>query len=270
MDIREVIRNSSEVVVGHKPVTERLNLKNEVRRFSVDPLYGFLIAIDDKYATILNGDIGRYQQSYFWYTLCLKRTLEHYSIERRWDREIRCHSSSLPYSARQTQIARKRRAMNPYQELDYQNLIIHTCILLDRVIALSRRFLVGKNLPSFTSFAQHKAFLQKDPRTLDGRFHDYAEILVKTTDWFEIPVKVLRDKYLMHSAERHFCSFGWPPEGYDRMMITVISASPHQEKILERVKVICFSPRRLARDIEAFLSWFSEFGQSSLIKCPIG
>ena len=38
MDLRELVRMNPEVVVGHRPVDERLNVRNEFRRFKVDTL----------------------------------------------------------------------------------------------------------------------------------------------------------------------------------------------------------------------------------------
>jgi hypothetical protein len=269
MDLREVIRMNPGAIFGHKPVTERLNVENEFRRFNTDPLRDYLAPFGDRGAAFLRGDIGRYVQAFSWYTLCLGRALDHCSVARRCERELRWHPVTVKYSIHQAQIARKRKSIGPYQELDYQNLIIHTCILLDRTIALSRRFLRGRNLPSFTSFAQHKAFLKKTPSAIDGRFRDYADKVATTTDWFEIPLKILRDKYLMHSAERHMTFLGWSTnEEWDLEMVTMISASTDQKKFFERVKGICFSPRRLARDVEAFLSWFSEYAQATARECP--
>jgi hypothetical protein len=107
--------------------------------------------------------------------------------------------------------------------------------------------------------------LKANPTALDSKFRDYAEQLASTTDWYEIPLKILRDKYLMHSAERHMVSFGWSTDKeWDLEMITIISASRNQKKVLEKVKWIRFSPRRLARDVEAFLTWFGEYGCTAM------
>lgn len=260
MDLRELIRRSPEMIVGHIPVTDRMNVKNELRRFRFDPLRGYLAMLDDITAEMFHGDVGRYVQAFYWYALSISRVLEHCSIARRWDRELRWHPAAIKYSKRKSQIARKRRASRPYQELDYQDLIIYTCILLDRTISLSRRFLRGRRLPSFTSFKNHKAFLRKQKNGLDIEFHDYADHIASTTDWFEIPLKVLRDKYLMHSSEKHMSYFGWSTDGqWDLEMSTIIGASRHQDNPLEKPKLISFSPRRLARDVEAFLLWFSKY-----------
>ncbi len=265
MDPRELVRNSPGHVVGHQPVTDSLNVRKEAHRFSIDPLNDFIAALGDEDAIFFHGDIGRYRQAYSWYALSLRRSLQHCSTARRADKELRWHPVNMKYSVRQKKIAEERKTVGLYQELDYQNLIIHTCILLDRLVALSRRFLHGNNLPSFTSFRQHKKFFKSQLLNLPIKDRDYAERLVSDTDWFEVPLKVLRDKFLMHSAERHLSYCGWSTKAqWDLEMVTVIRASHSQAKLLEKVKVIRFSPRRLARDIESFLSWFSEFGQNAI------
>ena len=264
MDLRELIRRSPEIVIGHVPVTDRLNVGNEIRRFSDDPLRSYLNMLDDTNAALFHGDVGRYKQAFSWYTLSLGRVLEQCSVARRCDRILRWLPVTVKYSTYQLQFARKRKSVGPYQELDYQNLIIHTCILLDRTISLSRRFLRGRRLPSFTSFNQHKAFLRKHGNELYKDFHDYADRVTSTTEWFEIPLKVLRDKYLMHSSEKHMVFFGWSTERqWDLEMMTIIPAPQNQNKLLERVKCIRFSPRRLAKDVEEFLHWFSEYSQET-------
>ncbi|MGD0596856.1 MAG: hypothetical protein ABSA64_04950 [Sedimentisphaerales bacterium] len=262
MDLRELIRQSPDIVFGHIAVNESLNVKNEIRRLSNDPLQEYLTMLDDDQAVFFQGDIGRYKQAFSWYILSLRRVLEHCSLARRFDKELRWHPVTVKYSTRQSQIARTRKSMSSYQELDYQNLIIYACLLLDRTISLSRRFLRGKNLPSFTSFNQHKAFLRNHGKELNKDFHAYVDYIILNTEWFDIPLKILRDKYLMHSSEKHMSYFGWSTqEQWDLEMVKVISALQGQDKLLERVKVIRFSPRRLARDIEIFLHWFSQYAQ---------
>jgi len=133
------------------------------------------------------------------------------------------------------------------------------CILLDRTIAISRRFLSGSKLPSFTSFNKHVEFLAKNPRVLDALHDEYQKKLASCLEWYRIPVKVLRDKYLMHSSEKHMMFFGWGESKWDLGMATIISAKPNQDKMFNNIKVIEFIPRQLARDIEGFLKWFATY-----------
>lgn len=269
MDLRDIVRAHPKMVVGHRPFEESLNIRKEIQRFGPNPLSRLLEAIDDSSVAFFRGDIGRYLQGFSWYVLSLRRTLTQSSVARRCDSEIRYHPTTQRYSQRQKQLAAKRSEIGAFLELDYQNLIVHSCILLDRTIALARRFLSGPKLPSFTSFSKHKAFLAKNPNGLDSGHREYATRIAKDTDWFDIPLKVLRDKFLIHSAEKHMSFFGWSGlMKWDLEMLTMIPASTGQEKLLEKVKVITFIPRRLARDMEAFLTWFSKYGEEHLRKHP--
>ena len=261
MDLRELVRAHPEMVLGHTAISDTLNFRKESQRFRKDPMESLINAIADEDAAFMKGDIGRYLQAFSWYSLCLMRCFEHISVVRRGNAELRYHPRNEKYSKRQKQIADKNNKLGPYLELDYQNLIIHACILLDRTITISRRFISGGNLPSFTSFNKHIGFLSKNPGTLGRDHREYENKLVSALEWYRIPIKVLRDKYLMHSSEKHMAFFGWGETTWDLEMITIISAMSNQEIPFERTKWICFTPRRLARDMEDFLCWFSEYWQ---------
>ncbi len=264
MDLRDIIRNQSSVVVGHKAVGNSLNFNKETERFSKNHLEKLLVLFNDTSAEFTNGDIGRYLQAYSWYVLCLKRALKHISLSRRVQAGLRYHPRNVKYSSYHKELSHKYREFNQYIELDYQNLIIHSCILLDRVITLTRRFIVGGNLPSFTSFNKHKQFLKKSPNPLDMNHHAYVKYISTETDWFEIPLKVLRDKFLMHSSEKYMSFLGWGQSNWDLEMVTVISAEKNQDELFRKVRAINFTPRRLARDIETFLKWYSNYAITTL------
>lgn len=265
MDLLDLVRRIPDGAVGHKPVSDRLNLKREVHRFSRDPMTPCLAKINDRGAQLFRGDIGRYAQAFGWYSLSLKRTLNLCSVARLHDRELRSHPVTRKYSPRQKGIAAKAKSTMPYMELDYQNLVIHACILLDRTIAVSRRFLQGGTLPSFTSFSKHKDFLTTNAGALVKHHGEYARLIVNNTAWFEVPLKLLRDKFLMHAAERHVAWFGWCyGNEWDLTMTTMIGEHARQSSPLGRGKWITFSPRRLARDVESFLTAFSTYAQKHI------
>mgnify|MGYP004005387545 FL=1 len=265
MDLREIIRNSETTVFGHEPVQESLNLKNEIKQFSIDPLEEYIEKVNDLERNMFCGDVGRYLQSFSWYQLSLKRTLNIASITKRYNSEVKYHPKNQKYSNRQKQIVEVYKQFVPYGELDFQNLLIHSYLLLERTIALSRRFLTLEELPSFTSFSKHKNFFKKSS-TKNLSDNDYGKYISNKTDWFEIPLKVLRDKYLMHSAEKHLLYHGWSPDANCDLTMTVIllNLSSSQEEHLKNVKVIQFSPRRLARDINEFLIRFSSFALQTI------
>ena len=52
---------------------------------------------------------------------------------------------------------------------------------------------------------------------------------------------------------------GWGKSDWDMELVTFIPRDPRQEKPLQDMKVICFTPRRLARDIELYLKEFEVF-----------
>jgi hypothetical protein len=267
MDLRDIIRKHPDIVVGHEAVSESLNARKEIERFARDPLRNIVSVIDDSDSEFLKGDIGRYIQAFGWYSFCLRRVLTHISVARRADAELKYHPRNKKYSSHQKRLSAKHNEISPYLELDYNNLIIHSCILLDRVISLSRRFLNGPNLPSFTSFNKHKQSLSKNAKSLSPNHCEYAQYVIENTDWFEIPLKVLRDKFLVHSSERHMSFFGWRKSNWDLHMITLIPAAKEQDRLLERVKVINFAPRRLARDMESFLHWFDKYWRQGGRSC---
>ncbi len=259
MDLRAIVRENPDHVVGHEPVLESLNVHSESKRFGIDPLEPIINQLKDSAAITFYGDIGRYLEAFSSYSLCIERCLNHVSLRRRFRNELEYHPHYKPYSRRQTQIANKIKLFGQYLELDYQNLIIHACILLDRTIAISRRFIFSSIKPSFTSFSKHIDFFSKNSDLVEKELKEYHSIIISCLDWYTIPLKLIRDKYLMHSAERHMSIFGWGKSKWDLEMITVIPAKLKQEKLLERVKFICFSSRRLAREIESFLNSFAGY-----------
>jgi len=120
MDLRELVQSHPDIVVGHKVITDTLNVRKESRRFNKNPLESLIYTIGDKDAVFMKGDIGRYLQAYSWYSLCLKRCFEHASLTRRADSELRYHPKNRKYSKHQKQIAGKYNSTRPYLELDYQ------------------------------------------------------------------------------------------------------------------------------------------------------
>lgn len=254
MDLRDLVRTQPDLVVGHAAVKESLNVEKESKRFSSDPMAPLIDRLRADSSKLLKDDIDRYLESYSWYLMCLKRCFEHMSISRRWHAEVKYHPKNKKFSERQRLISKRYWEATPYMMLDYQNLILHVCMLLDRSVTLTRRFLSGGALPSFTSFSKHIDFLEKNPGSLAAEHEPYRSLILSCKPWFRVPLKVLRDKYLMHSAEDHMASLVWGESDWDMELVTMIPRVPRQEKPLQDIKVICFSPRRVARDIEAFFT----------------
>jgi hypothetical protein len=179
------------------------------------------------------------------------------SIARRSMQELKYHPKNKSFSAHRRIISKKHNSLAPFLELDFQNLILHSCILLNRSLTVSRAlFKGGSNLPSFTSFSKHKEFFAKK-QILDKNLEVYGRYIRERTDWFEIPLLILRDKYLMHASEEHMSCFGWPGNDSWNLELTVIL--PNEQKKLHNIKIIRFNPRRLARDIYSHFKWVANF-----------
>jgi hypothetical protein len=162
-------------------------------------------------------------------------------------------------------LAEQRKQVAPFLEYDLVNCVIHTRILLDRVAALSRSFLTGQRLPSFTSFSDHKKFFTKLSVPY-GAHEAYAEHIGNRTDWFDMPLKEVRDKFVVHSSPNHMRLLGYPDGGYELDLNIILPDGESGEKTPAKIRVIRVNALRLSYDVEAFLNWFSDYGLAALKK----
>lgn len=250
-------------VAGNVFVPEPLNVEKEVCRFQRDPLATLLAALDDTHSDMFQGDVGRYRQSFAFYSLSLERVLRHISIGRRWQNEVRyAYGGRRKFTERQKDISRKYRARRPFFELDFTNCLIHERIVMDRTIAFSRRFLSGPRLPSFTSFNDHKKFLKRNAAFLGNAQHAYVDHIVNETDWFDVVLKPVRDKFAVHTAPNHIPFLGYPSH-HDLEMCFVLDQG-NTSKPFGEARVVTVSIRRLARDVEGFLLWYNEYAMEAI------
>jgi len=153
-------------------------------------------------------------------------------------------------------VSAEHNRLEPFFELDFVNCLIHARIVCDRAIALSRHFLNNQPVPSFTSFHDHKRFFTR----LAGRYEprqEYAVYLRDNTSWFDMPLKPVRDQYFVHQGPKHMRFLGYD-SNHDLQMVIVIPNGPH-EAPFGQVQAITVSIRRLARDLDSFLTWFNAY-----------
>ncbi len=248
----------SDWLLGHKPIDRRLNVKKELKRLSRDPLEPLLQAmgkIPD--FVILQDEFSRYREMYYFYYLSLDRFLHENSIAVRWmNGTYDVRKQGGKYTSAQRKLADNYCMINRFLEVDFFNCILYARMLLDRTIALSRYFLEGDNLPSFTSFNDHKRFFQRQKLSY-GEYEDYAAYIREQTDWFEMPLKITRDKFLVHAGKQHIKNFGYTNKNELSLIIDIPSANFPNEP---SENVIIVSIPQLAQDMETFLIWFSDFG----------
>jgi hypothetical protein len=168
-----------------------------------------------------------------------------------------------PYGPRQKRVAAKHNRLRRYLELDFFTCLFVSRILLDRAIALSRVFLIGGQLPSFTSFSDHKKFFASGARFVPGH-EEYARYMREETAWFDLSIKFVRDKFFVHQGPRHTKAFTIPGWGHeDDLVLTFFLLDMERGKsdFGRRTMAVRFNPLRLSYDVEAFLKWFATYGE---------
>jgi len=252
----------SDFMLGHEPLEQRPNIRKELARIRMDPLNPLLKALGYERTNIVSNDFSRYVDAYWFYYLSMDRYLREMSIAARYSRGpywVRKSGGKQRYTASQRRLAKEYSATAKFLEFDLTNCLIHTRILLDRSISISRRFLFFKCLPSFSSFSNHKKFFVNLSEPF-GDHEKYAEYIRNNTDWFDMPIKALRDKFVVHSSPRHMRFLGYPFGGFELDLNIILPDSDDNEKKFSRVKVIRLNVLRMSYDIEQFLKWFNEYG----------
>jgi len=250
-----------EFILGHDPLGRRPNIRVELERIRRDPLHELLHAIGFADHVIVADDRTRYQDAYMFYHLALDRYLHAMSVAARYSNGTRWRHK---YCANDRKVAEQYRRMAPFLEFDLANCLLHGRILLDRVVGLSRYFLIGENLPSFTSFSDHKKFFTKLVKPY-GEHEEYADFIRKNTDWFDMPLKAVRDKFVVHASPKHMRFLGYPGgSDYELDLTIMLPDREDAEKPFAKVKVILVSPLRLSHDIGYFLNWFCRYGVVAL------
>jgi len=240
------------MALGHTSVGRRLNVRREVARIKVDPLSEFLSEAFPE--TRVDGPRSRYVDSYYLYTRAMERALIQVATCVRYRKgPYYVYRYGGKFGPGQRKLADKARALRPFMELDIATCVLFTRILLDRAIGLSRAFLTGPQLPSFTSFNDHKKFFVRKPDALP-QHSEYSEYMRECTAWFDSPLKYVRDKFIVHCGPKHSKWFGIGWEHDDDMLLTVTA------KAAGASDSTCLSVWQMSREVEAYLRWFAAYG----------
>ena len=257
-----------DFLLGHWPIGgrgRRINVRRELLRISSDPMRPLLDILGSGEFELLSSDESRYTDAYWFYYLSFDRYLHEMSVAARYSKGpywIRISGGKAKYTPLQQSLADQYRKVAPFLEYDLVNCLIHSRILLDRVTGLARHFLKGERLPSFTSFNEHKKFFVKLAQPY-GKHEEYAEFIRKHTDWFDMPLKEVRDKFVVHSSPKHLRVLGYPND-YELHLNILLPDSNDPERPLAKTKLITVNPLRMSYDIESFLKWFCGYGLAAL------
>jgi hypothetical protein len=252
----------SDWIFGHKPLGSRPNIRAELKRLRRDPLEKLLAAIEPAPVSIVSSDTTRYRNAYYFYYLSMDRYLHEMSVAARYT--IGGLKYVRKYRPLQRRLAERYKAVSPFLEYDLTNCLLHSRILLDRVAGLARFFLRGEQLPSFTSFSDHKKFFLRLVKPF-GQDEAYASYIRNETPWFDMPLKEVRDKFVVHSSPKHMSFLGYPGgSDYELSLNIMLPDSEDPDKPFGKVKVIMVSPLRLSHDLERFLDWFCSYGLAAI------
>lgn len=248
--------------LGHRPMGKRPNVRKEIARLKRDPLDPFLSQLGEEHSPILSSDISRYRDAYTLYFLAMRRFLENMSVVARYMNGAHYkRKNGGAYTPHEKKIAARYNELAPYTEFDITNCLLYARILLDRVASLSRRFLPTGQSPSFTSFSDHKKFFQKQSKPYAAH-EKYAEYIRKETDWFEMPLKEVRDKFVVHSAPKHMRFVGLP-NSFEVELVIIRADGVPPEKPLTRSTPVIVNALRMSYQIESFLDWYAAYALSA-------
>lgn len=243
-----------------------MNIQIVLDGVKVDPLIPLIKRIDPHHKSgLMANDVTLYTEIYRFYYLTLERLLKEMSLGRRFrNGPYYSLKYGAKYTTKEKKLAQKFNRTKRYFELDFVDLLIHSRILLDRTIALSKHFLTEKTLPSFVSFNRHKKFFQNPVHRPYGSHEIYAQYICDKTNWFDKILKPVRDKFLVHPQENHTKYFGLPSFGPSEIEMIIILPRGSPEKPLAKVDHIRVSTVELIANIQDFLKFFSNCGRDAM------
>ena len=251
-----------DFIFGHKPLRRRPNVREELQRLRRDPLEKLLAVIEPTPNNFLNSKTSRYRKAYYFYYLSMDRYLHGMSVAARYSVGDLKHIHK--YRPSQRRLAKRYRAVSPFLEYDLANCLLHSRVLLDHIAGLSRFFLHGKHLPSFASFSKHKKFFLRLGKPF-GQDEAYASYIRDETPWFDMPIKEVRDKFVVHSSPKHMSFLGYPSgSDYELLLNIMLPDSENLDKPFGKLKMIMVSPLRLSHDLQTFLDWFCSYGLAAI------
>src|ERR1700730_14439225 len=118
---------------GNRPLPARLNVRQELRRLSKDPLRLYLERVSEP-VTIEHNEFIRYQETYWCYYASLERFLPEQSLAVRWmNGPMDVLKYGGKYTPAQRRLAGRYNRIARFLHLDFYNCLLWARILMDRV-----------------------------------------------------------------------------------------------------------------------------------------
>ena len=244
------------------PVGESLVLSKELKLLHVDEFESLLSILPGCSSPILVGDVDRCFEAYLLYALSAERYLRELKILLKYQSGAGFKlKSTAKFSDKESKTAKEYHKIKKYIKLDLTNTIIRARILLDKIAVLSRYLADTPDQWPVRSFADQCKKFKSDGHSFNKE-DPYVKYICKETGWFEIPLKLIRDDYIVHRSKPHLAHDGlhW---GENNQFTDLIFVVMNHELNGEYAHVI-FSIRRLIRNLHEFLTWFSGYGKDQL------
>ncbi len=250
--------------VGHTSYGPRINVKKTLKQLRREPLSPLLAKLHNGEYAILEDEFSRYMEAYELYYLSLERFLPEMSLAVRWSKGpyyVRKYGGR--YTDSERQLAQEYNKIARYLHLDFFNCLLYARILLDRAIAFSKYFLQDGDMPSYTSFSEHKKYFKRLKHSF-GAHEAYAAYMRDQTAWFDMPLKIVRDKFLVHTGPKHIRVFGYTCGGHEFGLMLMVPTGSEPNKPLANIQTITVSVPQMAADVGQFLAWLSAYGLEAL------
>ncbi len=201
---------------------------------------------------IFEDSLSLWSESYSFYYLTLSRLLPEMSLARRINIAKKIDGNFITI---QGDVTKKYNETSKYLLLDFINFSLHPRILLDRTISLAQYFINGGNVPSFTSFNNHRKFFLLPKNTPYIPLENYAQYIREKTEWFD-NLKLIRDKYIVHTQATHskWLAFSIEPEKNDIHLTIQLPLGSKENGVLSKVKWVHIDVMEIILQVSQFLS----------------
>lgn len=241
-----------------------MNVKETLQKIRKPPLAKTLAHLSKQgYSSYVFEDkLSLWSESYSFYYLTLSRLLPEMSLIRRINNAKRIDGK---YISIQGNVAKQFNETNKYLLLDFVNFSLHTRILLDRTISLAQYFISGGNIPSFTSFNNHRKFFLLPENIPYPSHENYAQHIRNQTKWFD-NLKLIRDKYIVHTQSTHskWLGFSIDSEKKDIHLTIELPRGSKENGALSEVEQVQIDVMELVTQVSEFLTFFDNYAWTAL------